>query len=51
MLIPCVAKAYVMDEEFNEVEEEAEGGDERVGQDQALAALRIVYEEFGNFLR
>jgi len=51
VLIPFVAKAYVMDEEFDEVEEETEGGDESVGQDQALATLRIVDEELGNFLR
>jgi hypothetical protein len=51
VLIAFVAKAYVMDEEFDEVEEETEGGDESVGQDQALATLRIVDEELGNFLR
>ena len=50
MLIPFVAKAYVMDEEFDEVEEEAEGGEERVGQDQALATLRRGEEELRNVL-
>ena len=50
MLVPCVAKSYVVDEEFDEVEEKAEGGDECVGQDQALATFHIVDEELGHFL-
>ena len=50
MLVPCVAEADVVDEELYEVEEEAEGGDEGVGQDQALATLRIVEEELRHFL-
>lgn len=50
MFVPCVAEADVVDEELYEVEEEAEGGDEGVGQDQALATLCIVEEELRHFL-
>ncbi len=50
MLVPCVAESDIVDEELDEVEKKAEGGYERVGQDQPLATLHIVDEEFGHFL-